>query len=94
MWILIYWHMSNYKFLLSLLLSLYNYSFFLRVYTYIHIQDLAGVAHDDIDPSVFCISDDEQKVRCIYVAKSSLGRVRNSNRLCTKSIPPLIRHRY
>ncbi len=27
-----------------------------------HIQDLAGVAHDDIDPSVFTISGDEQKV--------------------------------
>ncbi len=26
-----------------------------------HIQDLAGVAHDDIDPSVFSISGDEQK---------------------------------
>ncbi len=31
-----------------------------------HIQDLAGVAHDDIDPSVFSISGDEQKVRCPY----------------------------
>ena len=31
-----------------------------------HIQDLAGVAHDDIDPSVFTISGDEQKVRCPY----------------------------
>ncbi len=29
-----------------------------------HIQDLAGVAHDDIDFSVFSISGDEQKVRC------------------------------
>ncbi len=32
------------------------------VHTY--IQDLAGVAHDDIDPSVFSISGDEQMVRC------------------------------
>ncbi len=32
-----------------------------------HIQDLAGVAHDDIDPSVFSISGDEQKVRCLYL---------------------------
>ncbi len=31
-----------------------------------HIQDLADVAHDDIDPSVFSISGDEQKVRCPY----------------------------
>ncbi len=31
-----------------------------------HIQDLAGVAHDDIDPSVFSINGDEQKVRCLY----------------------------
>ncbi len=29
-----------------------------------HTQDLAGVAHDAIDPSVFSISGDEQKVRC------------------------------
>ncbi len=29
-----------------------------------HIQDLAGVAHDAIDPSVFSISGDEQMVRC------------------------------
>ncbi len=27
-----------------------------------HIQDLAGVTDDDIDPSVFSISGDEQKV--------------------------------
>ncbi len=27
-----------------------------------YIQDLAGVAHDDIDPSVFSISGDEQMV--------------------------------
>ncbi len=27
-----------------------------------HIQDLAGVAHDDIDPSVFSIRGDEQMV--------------------------------
>ncbi len=27
-----------------------------------HIQDLAGVAHDDIDPSVFSISGDELTV--------------------------------
>ena len=27
-----------------------------------YIQDLAGVAHDDIDPSVFSIRGDEQKV--------------------------------
>ncbi len=33
---------------------------------FMHIQDLAGVAHDDIDPSVFTISGDEQKVRCPY----------------------------
>ncbi len=26
------------------------------------MQDLAGVAHDDIDPSVFSISGDEQMV--------------------------------
>ncbi len=32
-----------------------------------HIQDIAGVAHDDIDPSVFSIiSGDEEKVRCPY----------------------------
>ncbi len=29
-----------------------------------YIQDLAGVAHDDIDLSVFSISGDDQKVRC------------------------------
>ncbi len=29
-----------------------------------YIQDLAGVAHDDIDPSVFSSSSDEQMVRC------------------------------
>ncbi len=27
-----------------------------------HIQDLAGVAHDAIDPSVFSIGGDEQMV--------------------------------
>ena len=27
-----------------------------------YIQDLAGVAHNDIDPSVFSISGDEQMV--------------------------------
>ncbi len=33
-----------------------------------HIQDLAGVAHDDIDPSVFISScGDEQKVHCPYI---------------------------
>ncbi len=31
-------------------------------FPFLHIQDLAGVAHDDIDPSVFTISGDEQKV--------------------------------
>ncbi len=29
-----------------------------------HAQDLAGVAHDDIDPSVFSISGDERMVCC------------------------------
>ncbi len=29
-----------------------------------YIQDLAGVAHDDIDPSVLSISGDDQKVHC------------------------------
>ncbi len=33
----------------------------------VYIQDLAGVAHDDIDPSVFSISGDDQKVRCSYL---------------------------
>ncbi len=32
-------------------------------------QDLAGVAHDDIDPSVFSINGDEQKVRCPHMYK-------------------------
>ncbi len=31
-----------------------------------YIQDLAGVAYDDIDPSVFTISGDEQKVSIIH----------------------------
>ncbi len=36
-----------------------------------HIQDLAGVAHDDIDPSMFSISSDEQMVSSctLYVTK-------------------------
>ncbi len=36
-----------------------------------HIQDLAGVAHDDIDLSVFrsSASRDEQYVRCILCTK-------------------------
>ena len=42
----------------------------IHVYTVLlimHIQDLAGVAHDDINPSVFSINGDEQKVRCLYL---------------------------
>ncbi len=31
-----------------------------------YIQDLAGVAHDDIDPSVFSIRGDEQMVSSWY----------------------------
>ena len=35
-----------------------------------HIQDLADVAHDDIDPSVFSIHGDEQKVSIVvYVIR-------------------------
>ena len=31
------------------------------------MQELAGVAHDDVDPFVFSVSDDEQNVRsCIF----------------------------
>ena len=37
---------------------------------FMYIQDLAGVAHDDIDPSVFSNSGDEQMVRCLYNIQS------------------------
>ena len=39
-----------------------------------HIQDLAGVAHDDIDPSVFSIRGDEQIVSIVvrYKVSSSI----------------------
>ncbi len=37
-------------------------------YAHAHTQDLAGMAHDDIDPSVFSISGDDQKVRMtVYI---------------------------
>ncbi len=37
-----------------------------------YIQDLAGVAHDDIDPTVFSISGDQQMVRCPYMCKNHI----------------------
>ncbi len=38
-----------------------------------YIQDLAGVAYDDIDPStVFSISSGEQMVRCPYSCVQTL----------------------
>ena len=42
-----------------------------------YIQDLAGVAHDDIDPSVFSIRGDEQMVSIVvrYKIKLSLYRL-------------------
>ncbi len=42
-----------------------------------HIQDLAGVAHDDIDPSVFSFSGDEQMVRCAYSCTTIIIRPHN-----------------
>ncbi len=42
-----------------------------------HIQDLAGVAHDDIVPSVFSVSGDELTVGIVvrYKIKLSLYRL-------------------
>ncbi len=36
-------------------------------FLFIDTQDLADVAHDDIDLSVFSSSSDEQKVRALFV---------------------------
>ncbi len=41
-------------------MSLTAFMTLLVVLLIMHIQDLAGVAHDDIDPSVFSIRGDQQ----------------------------------
>ncbi len=45
-----------------------------------YIQDLAGMAHDDIDPSVFSIRGDEQIVR--VVVRYKILRVENCSNYC------------
>ncbi len=42
----------------------YNFTaIIIIIFTLVYIQDLAGMAHDAIDPSVFSIRGDKQMVR-------------------------------